>query len=115
MATVDETKHKAGRMLGVVRFGQSLNSAHDLLLQEAYEQVYDDLAEEGQAIWASTGDVPRRVMPHVAALMAFSVTTDVGVSGDRYAAILAQRNVAKPEIRRLTTAAHETVNEPADY
>jgi hypothetical protein len=115
MATVSETKHKAGRMLGVVRMNQALKPDHDALLEEAYGQVYDDLKEEGHAIWASTGTIPDSCMPHVAALMAFSVTTDVGVSGERYAAILAQRNVAKPEIRRLVTAAHETVNEPTDY
>lgn len=115
MATVAETKHKAGRMLGVVRMLQSLKPDHDALLQEAYTQAYADLKEEGYATWTSTGAVPDPVMPHLAALMAFSCTTDIGVSGERYAAILANRNVAKPEIKRLVTAAHETVEEPTDY
>ena len=115
MATVAETKHKAGRMLGIARFGQSLKSEHDLLLQESYEQIYDDLDEEGLAIWASTGEVPERVVKHVAALIAFDVADDLGVAGDRYTRILAKRNVAMPEIRRLTTPAHESVEEETDY
>jgi hypothetical protein len=115
MATVAETKHKAGRMLGVVRMLQALKAEHDALLQEAYDQAYADLDEEGYATWASTGEVPDAVMPHLAALMAFSVCTDLGVSAERYQAILAQRNVAMPNIRRLTTPAHESVDEPTDY
>jgi hypothetical protein len=115
MATVAETKHKAGRMLGVVRYGQSLKPEHDGLLGEAYTQVYADLKEEGYATWASTGTVPDPVMPHLAALMAFTCTTDIGVSAERYEAILANRNVAKPEIRRLVTPAHESIEEPTDY
>jgi hypothetical protein len=115
MATVAETKHKAGRMLGVVRMNQALKPEHEAMLAEAYTQAYADLKEEGYATWASTGTVPDAVMPHLAALMAFACATDVGVSGERYTAILAQRNVAKPEIKRLVTAAHESITEPTDY
>ncbi len=115
MATVDETKHKAGRMLGLVRFGQALAADSDGLLQEAYLQVYGGLKTEGLAIWPSAGPLPNEVMPHVAALMAFSCAPDKGVSSERYSAILAARNVANPEIRRLTTPPNETVDEPTDY
>jgi hypothetical protein len=115
MATLAETRHKAGRILRIVRYGQALNADDDALLTEAYAQVYAQLKTEGIAVWASTGGVPDSVMPHVAALMAFSVTADKGVPADVYARTLALRNVATPEIRRLTKPMHESLDEPTDY
>lgn len=115
MATVEEVRHKAGRLLGVVRFGQALKSEDDLLLTESYAQVYDALKDEGIAIWASTSDVPDRVAMHMAALMAFNVCDDKGVSPSRYNRILSRRNVAMPEIRRLTQPQHESLDNPVDY
>ena len=115
MATVEEVRHKAGRILGIVRFGQALKSEDDLLLTESYAQVYDMLKDEGIAVWASTADVPNRVVEHVAALMAFNVCDDKGVSPTRYNRIIARRNVAMPEIRKLTQPKHESLDEVVDY
>lgn len=115
MATVAETKHKAGRLLACVRAGQSLRPEDDTLLQEAYLQVYGDLKTSGDATWASTAELPNEVMPHVAAWMAFLLIPDKGIAGERKALILDLYGIAKPEIKRLVTPAHETVEEPTDY
>jgi hypothetical protein len=115
MATIEAMKHKAGRLLGFTRYGQALNADDDALLTESYAQVYDDLDEEGIATWPSDGDIPDRVMPHVAALVAFNVTADKSVSAERYGAILALRNAAKPEIRRMVTPAYESYGNATDY
>lgn len=115
MATIEEVRHKAGRLLGVTRFGQALRAEDDQLLAEAYTQVYDELKDEGLDIWAPSGVVPDKIAPHLAALMAFNVVDDKGVSAERYSRILNQRNIAKPEIRKYATPPYESVDEPADY
>jgi hypothetical protein len=108
MATTEAMKHKAGRLLGFTSWGRALSADDDALLTESYVQVYDDLEEEGIAVWPYTGEIPDRCMPHVAALVAFNVTADKSVSPERYNTILTLRNVAKPEIRRLVTPAYES-------
>ncbi len=115
MATIEEVRHKAGRLLGVVRYGQALKPEDDLLLTETYAQVYDSLKDEGVAVWASAGPVPDRVSSHVSALMAFEACDDKSVSNARYNRILSRRNVAMPEIRRLTQPSYESLDEPVDY
>lgn len=115
MATLEETKHKAGRLLGIVSMNRALKPEDDALLTESYAQVFDDLDEEGIASWPQDGEIPDRCMPHVAALMAFNVVTDKATSPERRAEILALRNVAKPEIRRQVTPASESADEAVDY
>ena len=115
MATVAETKHKAGRILGIVKQPESLRSEHDTILTEAYDAVYAQLKEEALAIWSSAGTVPNRVMEHVAALMAFNVADDLGVPNARYQRILARRNVALPNIRKFVTPTHESLEDPEDF
>jgi hypothetical protein len=115
MATVAETRHKAGRMLGIVAYGQALPANHDLLLTEAYTQIYNSLKAEGNAIWASTGAVPDGVMPHVAAMMALQVAPDIGVSSERYQIIRLAAQAAPTEIRRLTVLPFAADDLPVDY
>jgi hypothetical protein len=115
MATIEAMKHKAGRLLGFTSWGRGLAADDDALLTESYAQIYDDLDEEGIATWPSTAEIPDRCMPHVAALVAFNVTADKSVSPERYSTILALRNVAKPEIRRMVTPAFEADDMAEDY
>jgi hypothetical protein len=115
MATREEVRHKAGRMLGIVRFGQSLRTEDDSLLSESYTQVYDTLKNKGLAIWASTADLPDRVVPHVGALVAFNVADDKATSTERYNRIVSKRNVAMREIRSLVTPSHESLDKTVDY
>lgn len=115
MATIEDVRHKAGRLLGIVRFGQALKADDDGLLTECYAQVYAKLKNEGIAVWASGGPVPDEAAPHVAALMAFNACDDKSVSTSRYNRILARRNVAMPEIRAATQPAYESLDEPEDF
>ena len=102
-------------MLGIVKKPESLRSEHDTILTEAYDQEYAALKKEGLAIWASSGTVPDAVMPHLAALMAFQVADDLGISNDRYNRILSRRNVAMPEIRAYVTPEYEYTDDPTDF
>lgn len=47
--------------------------------------------------------------------MAFECCDDIGVSNDRYARIMAKRNVATGEIRRLVKPNHESLDDPVDF
>lgn len=102
-------------MLGLLRFGQDLQNQDQVRIEAAFDEVYDDLKDEGLAIWASTAAVPTELVPHMAALVAMNCTEDYGVSDSRYQRIAAKAGVAKREIRRLVTPAFESLEEPADY
>lgn len=115
MATLEDTKHKAGRLLGITAYGRALRADDDLLLAESYRQVYDSLDREGIAIWPENGAIPDRCMPHVAALMAFNVATDKAVSAETYSQVLALQNIAKAGIRRETTPKYESYTRAKDY
>jgi len=115
MATIQEVRHKAGRMLGLIRYGQALKSDDDSLLSEAYTQVYDELKTEGLNVWASDGAVPDRVAQHVAALMAFNVCDDKQAPEVMRKRVIERRSIALPEIRRLTAAPYESLKDPVDY
>lgn len=115
MATVAETKQRAGEFLGVVGVGGTLSAPADARLQQAYDEEYADLKDDGLAIWASTGTVPNDVMPHLAALMAYNAADSFGVSGERFNRIVVRRNAAPAKIRSAVTPAYESFDDPKDY
>lgn len=115
MATLEEVKKEAGMLLGIVAEQDSLRAEDDSLLNRTYNQIYDELDNEGIAEWSQSGEIPDRVMPHVAALMAFSAAPKKSISEPKYNRILALRNVAKPEIRRLIIPKTQSVQKPVDY
>lgn len=115
MATLEQVRKEAGMILGIVSELDALRAEHDSMFERAYSQVYDELDNEGIAEWSSSGEVPDRVVPHVAALMAFNGISKIPLSSERYARVLALRNVAKPEIRRLIIPRTKSVEKPVDY
>lgn len=113
--TLAKTLNRAGRMLGIVKYSEALSADHSAVLTEFYEEVYDQLKDEGLAIWVSAGPLPDKVYTPVAALVAFAATEDIGVPAERYNRILARRNAALPAIRKYVTPAAESLEEPTDY
>jgi hypothetical protein len=114
MATIETVRHTAGQLLGIVRHPEGLRAEHDELLTQAYNEVYDKLKEENLNEWSAAGPVPDRFVDPVAGLMAFKLTDRLGISGDRYARILARRNSAMTEIRTIATPPYNSTEE-ADY
>lgn len=115
MPTLEELRNEAGQLLGLTREGQSLAADHDAMLVKAYERAYDSLSNEGIAPWAEDGEVPARVLNHVAAIMAFDCSTKVSLSEARYNRILSLRNIARPEIRKEMASPYESYTEADDY
>ena len=115
VTTQADIRSRAASMLGRLRLGQSLDDVLDTRLQKAYNEVYLDLKDDQIVTWAQAADLPSAMVPHVVALMAFNCTTDIGVSDDRYQRIVNARNIAKREIRRLSTPQYEAVDKNEDY
>lgn len=119
MATLAETKQDALEMLGVVEIGQSAESQHDTRINTAYNEVYEDLKEEGLATWAVAGTIPNKIKPHLVAMMAKHASISIPVSDARLQRIIlmtGQNNdVAKRNIRSLVIPKYESLSEPDDY
>lgn len=119
MATKAELRSKVAQTLGILPIGQTLASQHQTRIDEAYDEVYNDLREEGLNVWASDGECPDRVTPWMVAYMASTLTEDYPISEARYVRIMNKAGTngdrAKREIRRVTTPAYVSTDEPQDY
>lgn len=115
MATKAEVRDRAANDLGRLRLGQALQDPARVRIESAYDEVYADLKDEGLAIWASTAEVPTKVVPHVVALVANNCLDTFGVSAERYQRIKIAESKAKREIRRLVTPEHESLEDPQDF
>jgi hypothetical protein len=115
MADLEAVRKRAGMILGIVSEVDALRAEDDDLLTRIYDEVYDSLDREGLAEWSKLGSVPDSVVPHVAAMMAFDAATLKKTSGEQFNRILALRNVARPEIRRLVIPDYQSVEPIVDY
>lgn len=115
MATKAETRDRAAQDLGRLRVGQSLQDQDKVRIEAAYDEVYDQLKEEGLNTWASDGDCPDAVAPHLAALVADNCLNTYGAPPERYQRIKLAAAVAIREIRRHVTPEWESLEDPTDY
>ena len=115
MATKLETVDRAANDLGVLRLGQSLQTADQTRINTAYDEVYADLKEEGLATWASTASVPSELVTHVVALICEQCSETYSLSDNRFARLQTRWVKAKREIRRLTTPRYESLGEAVNY
>ena len=119
MATKAEVRNQALNLLGVLMIGQSAQSQDATEIETAYEEIYADLKTEGLATWASTAEIPDKLVYHVVSLVALSRSETYGVSDSRYQRILNRAGVngitAKREIRKLTNPDYESMTEATDY
>ena len=115
MATKAEVRSRVAHMLQRVRLGQSLPSDLSARIDDAYDEVYQDLKDDQLVTWASAGTIPDKVAPHLIALMAFNCTDSIHVSDSLLQRITAKRNIAKREIRRVVTPQYESLDEPEDF
>jgi len=117
MATLDDVRNLAAGLLGRHRLGQAINNDVKVRLDSAYDYVYADLKDEQLTIWAKASGtvIPDGVAPHVAALMAFDSTGDIGVSDERYQRIVNKTALAKPAIRKIVTPIYESLDDSEDF
>ena len=119
MATKAEIRDRAAENLGLLPIGQSLASQHVTRIEAGYDEVYDQLKEEGLATWAEANEVPDQLVPWVAGLVALNGTETYPISTARYQRIVAKvgtdGSLGRRAIRRLTTPDHVSLSEPTDY
>lgn len=115
MATKAEIRKRAAYKLGILTIGQSLASQHQARIDEAYDEVYAQLKEDGLAVWASTAEVPGKLVRHVAALMAENCYDEYGVSEARASRIIAAATVARVKIQELVAEDYASQDEPTHY
>jgi hypothetical protein len=120
MATKAEVRNLVLTGLGVLRLGQDPQNQDSSSVETAYDQVYARLKELGLATWASTGEVPDALVPHVRDLVALECATSLyGISNERMNRIMLRAGAsgenAERELRRLTTPRYESADDPCDY
>lgn len=115
MATKAEIRNQALQLLGRLRLGQSPQNQDKVVIEQAYDEVYEGLKVLGLATWASTASVPTEVVPHVVALVAIARANVYGVSDSRLIRIKGQSDIAEREIRKLVTPKFESLEEPDNY
>ena len=111
-----EVRNRAAEFLGRKAISGSISDDLKTRLDDAYEEVYDDLKKDRLAIWTSTSDaIPSDLVPHLAALVAFNASTSVGPSAERYERIVTSASIAKPAIRRLVKPNYENLDDQDDF
>ena len=119
MATKAEIRNRAANELGVLRLGQSLQSQDVTRIESAYDELYEELKEDGLATWPSTGSVPSKLVNYVAFLVALRCSTTYGISENRQARIEKVTGVdgqkALREIRKFITPKYTSRENARDY
>jgi len=119
MATKAETRDRVGTDLGILTLGQQLQFKDQTRIESGYDEIYEDLKDEGLAVWSSTGSVPTKLVPHVVALVALNCAGSFSVSQERLARILLvagqDGELAKRNIRRLVADDWESLEEVVDF
>ena len=104
MATSAEIRDMAATRLGILSEGNALQSNHSSDLDQAYVEVYAQLAAKNLTVWDSDEDIPDEYAGHVVDLVAMARVNDYGIPNDRYSRILNSASVALREIKELQTS-----------
>ena len=117
MATLAELRDMAAGLLGRHRLGQAIDNALKVRLDSAYDYVYADLKDRRIVTWSSAANtvIPNAVAPHVAALMAFDASSDIGPSQSHMQRILIKEERAIPAIKRISKTDYESLDEAENF
>jgi len=86
------------RETGRLALGQTPTGEMNSEAEDAYDQVYDSLKEQGLVTWLSSS-VPNEFVPHIKMLVAFILST--GIPAERYNRIAQMAAVAPVRISNL--------------
>lgn len=84
MSTKAEMVQRVGEDLALVPIGQTLEPQDDARITATFSEVYEKLKEKGLATFASTADVPTKLVPYFALLMEEKLLTSYSVPDTRY-------------------------------
>lgn len=118
MATEQEVRDGALRMLGVIDIGEDasvVDPTGNTYMTQKYNEIYAMLKIKGNAYWASGSAIPDQFSPHVQALMAFFSLLDYSVSQERRIEIEKNAAIATREIPNLGIPDYESTDIPKNY
>lgn len=118
MATKAQVRDRVATKLGILILGGILQDKDKTRIESGYDEVYEELKEDGLAVWASTASVPTKLVKYMVDLVSFNCL-DYGVSNDRYNRILFDAGdngeKAKGKMRELISEKYESIEEPTDF
>lgn len=119
MAAKADIIQNVGENLALVPVGQDLEDQDKTRISEAYEQAYDRLKEEGLASWASTAEVPTRVVPFFTDMISERLLTKYSVPDARYTRIKTDAGQngenAMRKIAEVVLPDYDSINDSTDY
>jgi len=110
--TKAEIRDRALRKLGRLALGQVAESNLAAEIEEAYDQVFDELKSENLVTWTSES-VPNEFAEPVASLVAFARSE--GVPTERYQRIAVDALSAKMKIAGLINGTYSNPRDYTDY
>lgn len=112
-----DVRNISAGLLGRRRLGQAINDSIRVRLDQSYDYVYADLKDQRIAIWSSaTGTtIPDAVAPHIATMMAYEATSDIGVDQAHMQRIMLKMQDALPAVKRYAKADYESLDEPENF
>lgn len=119
MATKAEVRQRVGEDLGLVPIGQILESHDQIRIDATFDEIFQRLKEKGLAAWASTAEVPTKLVPYFCLLMEERLLTSYSVPESRYLRIKNDAgengNTALAKIAELVIQEHESTDGITDF
>jgi hypothetical protein len=119
MVSRAEVIQRVAEELALVPVGQAPEAQDKTRIGQAYDQQYARLKEKGLATWASTDDVPDKVVPHFELMILEKLLTRYSLPEARYLRIKTDAgpngNVALADVAELVTEEYEDINGPEDF
>ena len=112
--TKQQIRDRSAEMLGFNPIRQPLESNIASRIEQAYDEIYEILKEEGLAIWGSSGNVPNKLAPFVIYLVAQNCIS-LGTTPERISIINIGAQEATSNIRRYVTPDYASQEEAKDY
>jgi len=119
MATKAEIRQRVGEDLGLVPIGQSLESQDQARIDASFDEAYARVKENGLVSWASTAEVPDRIVPYFCLIMEEKLATSYSLPESRNLRIKTDAGpngeIALANIAKLTIQQYESIDSATDY
>ncbi len=114
MVAKADLRNRALRHLGLLAIGQSAPADQAAIVDDAIDEIHEELVNSGHAHW-DISDIPQEVVRPLVKIVAAEVGGSVGVSEQRMVAYKAERKAA--EMRLYKQVASAVPDEPikAEY
>lgn len=113
--TLAELRNRTLEDMGVIEIGGIPDDRYKTRVDQAYNEVYDDLKDQSLNFWSNIGEIPNRFVPYVSALIIENLKVGIPISQERYARVFPTIQKAKFKISELGSQKYETTSKPVYY